>query len=81
MSMKADQERVDDQRNEKLAISNNNAVNDNREGKKNIDIDLNTRSGGADVKKMLADNDSNTSIQQKVNEQVEVSGFSIPFFH
>lgn len=79
MSMETDREIVDDQRNEKLATTNNNngtTANENGDGAKNNDVDTNTPTGKiTNVKEVVADNDSNTNVQQKITEQVEVSGF------
>ncbi|KAL3997480.1 La domain family protein [Acanthocheilonema viteae] len=71
--METDQEAIGDQRNEKSTINNDKTTaNSNGESVKNSGTDANTRSGnGTNVKKMLADNDNNTKIQQKIIEQVE----------
>lgn len=79
MSMETDREIVGDQRNEKLATTTNNngtTANENGDGAKNNDVDTNTPTGKiTNVKEVVADNDSNTNVQQKITEQVEVSGF------
>ncbi|EJD75548.1 La domain-containing protein, variant [Loa loa] len=75
MSVETGQEAVGDHRNEKLTNNNNNnrtTANDNGDSEKNSDVDASTPSGNVmDVEKVLADNDSNISIQQKIIEQIE----------
>lgn len=78
MQMDTNREAIGDKCSQNSAKnSNNNATtvaNDNGENKNNSDVDASSLSGSITImKENSVDNDSDTNIQQKINEQVEVS--------
>ncbi|VIO95622.1 La domain containing protein [Brugia malayi] len=69
-----DQEAVDSQKNEKLttSASSKTITNENGDSEKSSDADVTVPSDNVtDLKEMVADNSSNTDVQQKIIEQVE----------